>query len=664
MATVLAATADLQILQELATDDSLKPLLEEDFDPKAFATRTIQCQTVGEMLVKLVNGIAELDNELYTQVVTHYEDLLSQATGIEALESVLKMMHSRIDSLTTAVDRISSKIIDPYQKIISRTAQLTRLQSACDLLRKIIRMLYLIKRVKTQMQGGLKEISKVAQTFNEIDQLTTGNELVGIEVIDNERAWLQRVRKEVESQAKKMLIQGLESLNPTHVGVALQVFYNLGQLEVTIVTVLTSYRDAVQHEIQNGVDPSSLLQSTGSLNWKASLWARLEKLTNALMKLYKQVHQLETILLKKRDPVTHVSFLSYINGTEAHVMLMGFWEAITDNVGVEFSTAAKASIHLNQTFENDYPKLLKVFADLLSQVEQLHAQSETHSHSFLNLSHPPQSQISANPRQESLIKSLSQFEKVYISRSLSRLIDSVNHLFSSSTRILPREEEILSIVQLLASELTLAGSCVPLIKIISNSVIKAIQLFNTKCEKLVLTGKDSLQISGPPNHSQFRNIAIVNTLHRFHALMQEYIVNSTSIMDSGKELVQSYLEQSSVMKIEVMMLFIEEVQKTMKNIIASLHRENFSTSDQMPQSQLNRRDSVEVPHSGFVKELLSFTTRIFQEHFSHYICQEDLRPLLVGVAQKTLEAYVKHVCLIRPLNEGGKMRITSDMAQV
>jgi hypothetical protein len=36
----------------------------------------------------------------------------------------------------------------------------------------------------------------------------------------------------------------------------------------------------------------------------------------------------------------------------------------------------------------------------------------------------------------------------------------------------------------------------------------------------------------------------------------------------------------------------------------------------------------------------------------------------VGVAQKTLEAYVKHVCLIRPLNEGGKMRITSDMAQI
>ena len=41
-------------------------------------------------------------------------------------------------------------------------------QAACDLLRKVIRMLFLMKRLKSQMQGGLREIAKVAQTFNEI----------------------------------------------------------------------------------------------------------------------------------------------------------------------------------------------------------------------------------------------------------------------------------------------------------------------------------------------------------------------------------------------------------------------------------------------------------------------------------------------------------------
>ncbi len=44
------------------------------------------------------------------------------------------------------------------------------LKEACDLLRKVIRMLYLLKRLKSQMQGGNREITKVAQTFSEIGQ--------------------------------------------------------------------------------------------------------------------------------------------------------------------------------------------------------------------------------------------------------------------------------------------------------------------------------------------------------------------------------------------------------------------------------------------------------------------------------------------------------------
>ncbi len=37
------------------------------------------------------------------------------------------------------------------------------------------------------------------------------------QILDEERPWLQRARKEVESQAKKMLLQGLEHLVQIHV---------------------------------------------------------------------------------------------------------------------------------------------------------------------------------------------------------------------------------------------------------------------------------------------------------------------------------------------------------------------------------------------------------------------------------------------------------------
>ena len=35
-------------------------------------------------------------------------------------------------------------------------------------------------------------------------------DMVTVQVVDNERPWLNRIRREVETQAKKMLAQGME----------------------------------------------------------------------------------------------------------------------------------------------------------------------------------------------------------------------------------------------------------------------------------------------------------------------------------------------------------------------------------------------------------------------------------------------------------------------
>ena len=86
------------------------------------------------------------------------------------------------------------------------------------------------------------------------------------------------------------------------------------------------------------------------------------------------------------------------------------------------------------------------------QVEKLHKQTDPQSQtipSFLIIEQKTETHP-ATHRQESLLKSLSQFEKVYISRSFSRLSDSVNQLFAAPSRSLPREDELSSVVKLLA----------------------------------------------------------------------------------------------------------------------------------------------------------------------------------------------------------------------
>ncbi len=81
------------------------------------------------------------------------------------------------------------------------------------------------------------------------------------------------------------------------------------------------------------------------------------------------------------------------------------------------------------------------------------------------------------------------------------------------------------------SELATAGGSGPLATIISKNVDKAIRLFSMKCDEMVATGREAVQISGPPNHAQLRNISVVNTLHLFHTIINQVIYRGMYVID-------------------------------------------------------------------------------------------------------------------------------------
>ncbi|KAM9704886.1 conserved oligomeric Golgi complex subunit 5-like isoform 1-T1 [Menidia menidia] len=117
----------------LRKDECYTDFLTDDFDVKTYTAQAIHHAVITEQLARLAQGISQLDKELHSQVVARHEDLLSQATGIESLEGVLQMRQTRISALQAAVDRIRTKIVDPYNKIVARITQLARLQSPTTL---------------------------------------------------------------------------------------------------------------------------------------------------------------------------------------------------------------------------------------------------------------------------------------------------------------------------------------------------------------------------------------------------------------------------------------------------------------------------------------------------------------------------------------------------
>uniref|UniRef100_A0A6I8QCX2 Conserved oligomeric Golgi complex subunit 5 n=1 Tax=Xenopus tropicalis TaxID=8364 RepID=A0A6I8QCX2_XENTR len=651
----------VKIMNKCYTD-----FLRDDFDVKIYTSQSIHQAVIAEQLAKLAQGISQLDKELHLQVVARHEDLLAQATGIESLEGVLQMMQTRIGALQSAIDRIRTKIVDPYNKIVSRTAQLARLQSACDLLRRIIRILYLSKRLQGQLQGGSREITKAAQSLSELDYLSQGMDLSGIEVIENDLLFIARARLEVENQAKRLLEQGVETQNPTQVGTALQVFYNLGALKDIITSVVDGYSTALNENISSALDIKILTQTSQAVQrgapgraampspgntaaFRAALWTNMEKLMDQIYASCVQVQHLQKVLTKKRDPVSHVCFIDEIAKDGHSDILYKFWSSVTQILSSQFEKATNCSMFLKQAFEGEYPKLLRLYNDLWKRLQQY---SQNLQGSFSNSGNsdlvsdlqPTEDDaqdIFITKKQdvdaEKMLKdSLQPYEAAYLSKSLSRLFDPINLVFPPGGRNPPSADELDSIIKTIASEMNVAAVDPSLSSAVSKNIAKTIQLYGVKSEQLLSTQGDASQVIGPLTEGQRRNVAVVNSLYRLHQSIQKVIFN---LMGNA---VQPLLNS---------------VADSIEAIIITMHQEDFA-------GNLSNSGKPDVPCSLYMKELQGFIARVMSDYFRHFECLDFVYDNTEAIAQRAIEVFIRNASLLRPLGEGGKMRLAADFAQM
>ncbi len=70
----------------------------------------------------------------------------------------------------------------------------------------------LLTQTFTEMLFFINWFTDIEFSVHCTDQLTSDGDLAGVGVVEDERAWLGRARREVESQGKRMLLQGLELL--------------------------------------------------------------------------------------------------------------------------------------------------------------------------------------------------------------------------------------------------------------------------------------------------------------------------------------------------------------------------------------------------------------------------------------------------------------------
>ncbi|XP_052781963.1 conserved oligomeric Golgi complex subunit 5-like isoform X1 [Mya arenaria] len=676
-----------ELISLLENDDMFAQFLQETFDVKSHANKAIQGAAITDQLAKLAEGIGLLDKEIHSQIVVHHEDLLSQATGVETLEGMLQMMQSRIQSLLAAMDRIRTKVTEPYTKILTRTVQLRNLQETCDLLRRIIRILYLSKRLHSQLAGGAREITKAAQSLNELDYICEGVDLTGIEVIEQDRRFVKQARNEVETQAQKMLEQGMESQNQVHVATSLQVFHNLGCLREIVDRVVKLCSDHLEGDIKSCLDVTALsVQQTGpqgksapgrssmpmtgnTAALRATLWTNMEKLMDSIYSACAQVQHLQKVLIKKRDPVTHVCFIEELKQSEGSVhILADFWTNITALLKQKFNKAAETSSFLKQAFEGEYPKLLRLYNDLWKRLQQFSLSVETDSLSLAtdviamemqeeDIFMPSANKDKQYNSEQALRDSLSDFETAYISKSLSRLFDPINLAFSTASFSPPSIEEVDNIVKTISSELNVASVDKKLCVTVAKNVSKTVKMYCVKSEQLLCTDGEASQVIGSPTQGQTRNAAVVNTLYQLHLAVSKVVIGLEYYPEEGKGSITESLQAIVLLMTNAVQPLMSSICDALEAIILTIHQEDFSSP--APTGQ-----DTDAPCSLYMRELQGFIARCQTDYLLQFTCHDFIMECIQPISCRCISLFVRHACMVRPLGEGGKLRLAADFAQM
>ncbi|KAL0140262.1 Golgi transport complex subunit 5-domain-containing protein [Mucor lusitanicus] len=636
--------------------------LSEEFDANIYASAIIEesesstdATDIGTELSKLAFSIDIVNKQIQEQVVTNYEALLSQVTGIKELETVLNTVQSNISGLNNSLQTLSHKIRDPYKQLCTYATQLENLQLTCELLRKLHRFILLKRRLEAQLSTSDRDISTAALTIYELETIMKETDFEGIDIVTCELEFIEKSRDRVEEEATTLLKEGIESQNQAKMASGLQVFHNMKQMGDRVQTITQSMLDNLIQDIKKVIDMQSIqnelkppAMSNGQQQQMTSptmsvrghsginqtqlataVWKRMETLMTKMSDQCIKVYSLEKVLEIKKDALTHVSFLDEVAKTlDANSLVSYFWRILSANFEQELKNATKASTFLQSIFVGDYPKLLKLLHDFFSRVAM-------HNGTLL-------SDYSQTPEYVIMLRSFSTFQTSFLTKSLQRMYDAVNSTFPAYgglARTPPGRNNVLNITRIIGHELETASFEPHLAQAVAKNAIKALSTFCVKCEHLLPTNEQAIYTTNTSNS----NVSVWK-------ILEEYPEKIVDIVKKGADDCQ-------VLMMKIGNKLVDAIKKDAEAVLLKIHNEDFS-------GKIRRNFDPEGDKSSYMKELQRHVRYYHTTILQNFSCGAEPKTWVRQISKHILYVFIFQASIVRPLSEAGKLKLAGDMAEL
>jgi len=651
-----------------------QPFMEDSFEPTQYVGMIVQnsqvafgpTSDISSNIAKLNYSLEYIKKNLFEQITNNYESLLQQIDNVEMFEDVIKQMQENLMEIFQTYERLKLKINIPYQEMEGHITQLKNIQKAAEILRHLIRFLYLVKRLENQVKSEDREVAKAALSLNEIDMILKESDLSGIDIVDNEMENINDIRKKIIEKADILIEKSFQSQNQSDLAIGLQVYANLDKMSEKIQSLFNSFINDIKVKINETFNASLLTKETQTRTFSIlggidnrlannskktmALWNNLENLLDLYYKYYIKVYLIDRVLSRKRNPITHASYNDEITKVLNGNIIEVFSKKISDLFDKQLKQSIKTSTYLQQVFQTEYPRLLRSVTDFYSRIALFNPEIFNDSNDSNSKDELP------------LIQSIKIFEAVYVNKSQSKLNDCIMKAFNERYQgsPVPTRDDINRILNTISSEIDLSRFDGHLFQQITQNISRSLTTFTTiKCPPLVHADVPVVPITATSSFcpsATTQNIEMINALWWLQENLWK-MIEEASTEEVLKNELQLPLEEIYKLLCNVVEPLMFNITKHIEGILLKIHKEDFNINSQSN----NRMVSTEGGQcSSYVLELGNYLKWIKREIFNRIKCTEN-KEWIHSIAIRILDYFTRQMSLLKPMSEQGQLKLASDI---
>ncbi|KAN0116391.1 Golgi transport complex subunit 5 domain containing protein [Russula decolorans] len=474
---------------------------------------------------------------------------------------------------------------------------------------------------------------------------------------------IESARSKVTTEMESMVLEGLTQVNQPLLATSLQTAHNLRLLPDLVQNLVSDLSTAVEARIKSAFDMSLISKelnpkdpasssmglayksrirqeptNVAAPQWAHALWSRLTSLVEDMAGACVKVYTLEKVLKLKKDPISQIVFLDEAMKVLENKPSTTFWAALARALEKQTRDGAKNSTFLQQTLSSGYPKLLRLFHDFFSKIA---AHTDT-----------VYTQGRQSPETVLVLRALSTFEALYLSRTSNKMNESVGQAFQGGAHAPPSSPEGMNVARLIANELDAAKFDPLLVRSVANSAKASLDMLLGRADGLVVRDRTAMLLSGQSvTPQQGQNLSLATLLYHCGTRMQ-------ALEGEHSSDVYAILNPTVVKMMETYRHIVEPLLAAIKSdsgaIIAKLHRDPIRSTD--PLADMGSS-------SAYVKEITEKLAFVKTEILARLSIEDVTREWSLDIVRYVLRAFVLHASLVKPLDETTKLQLTRDMTE-